>query len=79
VKEKFGIPESQPLKKEVAKEFLMSFSLDVLFDLMIDKINEIRLPSRHHMYDGRYSEIMQEIMLIQKIIVTRKSENNVTH
>ena len=79
MKEKFGIPEIQPLKKEVPEDFLMSFSMEVLFDLMIEKINEIRLLSRNHMHDGRYSEIMKEIMLVQKIIVTKKSENNVTH
>ena len=75
MKEKWISPETLSLKYRVTEETLITFSLGSLFDLLIEKICEIKLLNKYHTHKKLYSEIKQEIMLIQKIIGIKKSEN----
>ena len=75
MKEKWNTPETLSLNNKLTEEILMTFSLDSLFDLLIEKINEIKLLNKYHTHKELYSEVKQEIMLIQKMIVLKKSEN----
>lgn len=50
----------------------MSLSLDSLFELMIEKIQEIKILDRFHADNEVYKEVKDEIKLIQKIINLKK-------
>ena len=52
---------------------LKDFSLDALFDLLVEKIQHLR--SLHHdFFSEEYKQVKAEIKLLQQVIDTRKKQ-----
>ena len=54
---------------------LRELSLDALFELMLFKIEEIKLLRRENANNETLLQVVSEIMLIQEAINQKKSEN----
>ena len=56
----------------------MSYSLDSLFVLMVEKIQTIKLVDRFDQVDTAYGEMKKDIKLIQKVIKFKESQTAVS-
>ena len=60
----------------LTEELLMSYSLDTLFTLMVEKIEEIKVLTKSHRGTAMFKHAKQDLALIEKVINCKKESSN---